>query len=141
CCGAFCISSLLLLGFTLRGLGSVSPIYFALLLNGIVRAFQFPAGQAFLPQLVPRKDFPNAVAWGSSIFQTATIVGPVIGGLLYSGTGSAVPVYLSSAMSYAFGMLLIAYTRVQTSEPPRSSTSSDMLLGGLRYIWRNKLIL
>ena len=48
-----------------------------LLLNGIVRAFNGPAGQAFLPLLVPEEHFPNAVAWGSSIFQARHGRGPM----------------------------------------------------------------
>ena len=61
--------SLLLLTFAVRGIGAVYPIYLVLLLNGTVRAFSGPAGQAFLPQMVPEEHFPNAVAWSSSIFQ------------------------------------------------------------------------
>jgi MFS family permease len=80
---------------TLHGLSSILPIYCVLLLNGTVRAFNGPAGQAFLPLLVPEEDFPKAVAWNSSIFQAATIAGPVVGGLLYGWTGSPTPVYAS----------------------------------------------
>src|SRR6266403_994999 len=52
-------------------------------LVGVVRAFNAPASQAFLPLLVPTEHFPNAVAWSSSIFQSATILVPMAGGLLY----------------------------------------------------------
>src|SRR5581483_4142502 len=73
CYAGFSVCSVLLLAFTLHGLSSAYPIYFALLLNGTVRAFYAPASQAFVPLLVSTEDFPNAVAWSSSIFQTATI--------------------------------------------------------------------
>ena len=82
CCGGFALCSLLLLGLTWRGMASIFPIYGVLLLNGTVRAFNGPAGQAFLPLLVTEEAFPKAVAWNSSIFQAATIAGPVVGGLL-----------------------------------------------------------
>src|SRR6202044_3532616 len=52
CYGAFSICSAVLLVITLRGLESVWPIYAVLVGNGVVRAFNAPAGQAFLPQLV-----------------------------------------------------------------------------------------
>ena len=42
-----------------------------------------PGGAAFVPQLVPRDQFPEAVAWNSSIFQIAVIAGPALGGAIY----------------------------------------------------------
>src|ERR1700722_427829 len=54
------------LGFSVQGIATVWPIYAVLLANGTTRAFQGPAGQSFLPQLVAPQDFPNAVTWGSS---------------------------------------------------------------------------
>src|SRR6266851_8177562 len=83
CYAAFSLCSVLLLAFTLRGLTSVYPIYLALLFNGVIRAFNGPAGQAFLPLIVAGEHFPNAVAWSASIFQAATITGTMLGGLLY----------------------------------------------------------
>ena len=38
---------------------------------------------AFLPVVVPQEVFPNAVAWGSSVFQGSQVVGPMVGGLVY----------------------------------------------------------
>src|ERR1039458_8171001 len=55
CLAAFSLCSVLLLALTVRGLASVYPIYAVLLLNGAVRAFNGPAGQAFLPLLVPEE--------------------------------------------------------------------------------------
>jgi MFS family permease len=93
CSAAFSLISLLLLALNLHGLESVWPVYAVLLLNGAIRAFNMPTGQAFLPQLVKESDFPNAVAWASSILQGALTIGPMAGGLLYGITGSPLPVY------------------------------------------------
>ena len=141
CCGGFSLCSLLLLGLTLHGLSSVLPIYVVLLLNGTVRAFNGPAGQAFLPLLVPEEHFPNAVAWNSSIFQAATIVGPVIGGLLYGWTGSPVLAYTCAAAEYVAASLLLSAMRVPFVERRRVAASYGMAFEGLKYIWRNRLIL
>ncbi len=81
CYSAFSLCSLALLFLTAHGLRSAYPIYAVLLCNGIVRAFNAPASQAFVPLLVSSEHFPNAVAWNSSIFQAATIAGPMMGGL------------------------------------------------------------
>src|SRR5215469_6339695 len=96
CYVAFSVTSLLLLSFTWRGMAVVWPIYLAIAWNGTVRAFNGPAGQAFLPLLVPAEHFPNAVAWNASVFQAATIVGPAAGGLVYGWTGSPLAVYAAS---------------------------------------------
>jgi MFS family permease len=139
CYAGFSVCSLLLLAFTLRGANSVYPIYAALLLNGGVRAFNAPAGQAFLPLLVPQQHFPNAVAWSASIFQTATIVGPMIGGLIYGLTGTPWPVYASAAIAYLGSLFFVSRIQTETIERP-IATSLATVLEGLKYIWRNKLI-
>lgn len=141
CYAGFSCCSLLLLVFTLHGMSSAYPIYGALLLNGTVRAFHGPASQAFVPLLVTGEDFPNAIAWSSSLFQTATIAGPMIGGLLYGLTGSPLFVYLSSAAAYAIALALVSRVRLQTRTGPREAAQAGMVLDGMRYIWRNKLIL
>ena len=141
CFVAFSSVSLLLLALTLRGLHSVWPIYGVLLLNGTVRAFNMPTGQAFLPQLVNAADFPNAVAWSSSILQAALTVGPMTGGLLYSLAGTPTPVYGMAAASYLIGLALISRIRVEAPQRPRGTASIGVVLEGLRFIWREKMIL
>jgi MFS family permease len=141
CYGGFAICSVVLLALTLRGVASVWPIYGVLLANGGVRAFNGPAGQSFLPQLVRPEHFPNAVTWGSSFFQTATILGPMAGGLLYGFTGSPAVVYGCAMVAYFIAVLLLSAIRVDLA--PRRSLEEPVgaILNGLRYIWRSKLIL
>ncbi|MBZ5626093.1 MAG: MFS transporter [Acidobacteriia bacterium] len=141
CFAAFSLCSLLLLAFAMRGLSSVYPIYAVLLLNGVVRAFNGPASQAFLPLLVTEEHFPNAVTWGSSVVQAAMVIGPMVGGLLYGLTGSPIPVYGCAAIAYLAALVLISMIRLEAGQRPRGSASLDMVMGGLRYIWQNKLIL
>ena len=75
-------------------------------------AFNGPAGQAFLPQLVKPEHFPNAVTWSSSFFQTATILGPMVGGLIYGFAGSPAPVYACATVAYLTAVLLLSAIRV-----------------------------
>jgi MFS family permease len=146
CYLAFSMVSLLLLGLTLRGLtyrglNSVWPIYTALVLNGVVRAFNGPASQAFLPAMQPEEHFPNAVAWASSIIQGAMMLGPMVGGLVYGWTGSPVAVYAGSATASLTGLVLISTIRVPVAQRPRGTARLGVVLEGLRYIWREKLLL
>jgi len=141
CYGVFACCSLALAGFTLEGFSSVRPIYFILLANGTVRAFHHPAGQSFLPLLVAEEHFVNAVTWSASVFTTATICGPMIGGLVYGLSGSPLPVYLGAAASYGVGVALLA--RVRTARPQQAAAvgPAASIAGGLRFLGRNRLVL
>jgi len=141
CYAAFSICSLLLLVLTFQGLATVWPIYAVLLLNGTVRAFNMPASQAFLPLLVAPIHFPNAVTWGSSILQMALLAGPTLGGLIYGFAASPVPVYVCSAISCLCGLALMGLVRLETALRLHQPASLSMMLEGIRYIWRNKLVL
>ncbi|MES2624388.1 MAG: MFS transporter [Pseudomonadota bacterium] len=128
-----------ILYFSARGLSSPMPIFVALTMLAIARAFFGPASQALLGGLVPAHLFVNAVSWNSSAWQIATIVGPVAGGLLY-GIGA------SAAYMVAVIMLITALVLIlQVAEPPppkeiRRVTRSS-IFEGLHYIRREKVVL
>jgi MFS family permease len=141
CYGGFGLCSILLLALTLHGLAAVWPIYAVLLINGTVRAFNGPAGQAFMPLLVTAEHFPNAVTWGSSIFQAAMVLGPTLGGAIYGFANSPIPVYCCSAIACLGALTLMGAIRLETVSRPRQVASVAVVLEGIRYIWRSKLIL
>ncbi len=141
CYFAFSGCSVLLLVFTLKGLATPAPIYAVLLLNGTVRAFNAPASQAIVPSLVPADDFPNAVAWSSSVFQISAIAGPMIGGLVYGVTGKPALVYVCAAAAYFTGSVLLSRIRPQAVERRVGGGSVRVVLEGLQFIGRNQLIL
>lgn len=141
CNSGFAICSALLFTFTSLGMKSVHPIYAVLTLIGVLRAFNGPASQAFLPLLVPEEHFPNAVAWGSTFFQAATIFGPTIGGLLYGWAGTARVVYGVAVISMLAAISLFASVRVRTAQRPRGNASVNTVLDGFRFLWKTKLVL
>jgi len=141
CYGGFGLCSILLLALSLHGIAAVWPIYAVLLFNGIVRAFNGPAGQAFMPLLVPAEHFPNAVTWGSSIFQAAMVLGPTLGGAIYGFANSPIPVYCCSALACVGALTLMGAIHLEPSSRPRQVASVAVVLEGIRYIWRSKLIL
>jgi MFS family permease len=141
CFGAFSLCSMALLLLTMRGVAHPWAIYAVMLANGVVRAFNGPAGQAFLPLLVPERHFPNAVAWSSSVFMAATISGPTIGGLVYGFLGSPMAVYAFAAIAYLAALVMVSRLQLKAAPRIRKDVTTEVVLGGLRYIWRNKLIL
>jgi MFS family permease len=141
CYAGFAVCSALLLATTQRATLSVYPIYGILVLVGVVRSFSMPTGRALLPQVVPEEHFPNAVAWNATIFQTATILGPAIGGLVYAFFRGPSGVYGSAS---AIGIIAVFATlriHVRSKPRPREEANLTRVLAGLHYIWRQKLIL
>ena len=139
-CAGYGFCSALLLVFAASGISTVYPVYAALLLNGVVRAFSGPAHQAFLPSLVNPEHFTNAVAWSSSVFQGAMVVGPMVGGAIYAVAGRALPVYAAAAAAYLSAFLLFLLIHVKIPRRATEPASFGVVWEGLRYIRRNPLI-
>jgi len=138
--GGFALSSGLLLWITLHRPHTVYPIYGVMLLVGVVRSLQSPSSRAILPLLVPDEHLQNAVAWNATVFQTATILGPALGGLAYTFLRG--PAVYATATAAALGAALAVLPmklRSQRFSPDRASLTT--VLAGFRYIWEHKLIL
>ena len=74
--------SIVLALLTFRGLSVVWPIYVLAAVGASVGTFDLPARQALYPTLVPREHLPNAISLNTIMFQTASVVGPSIGGIV-----------------------------------------------------------
>ena len=129
-------------------IAGTGPIFAILALLGVARAFQMPAAQSFLPNLVSAEALPAAVAIGSSTSQVATIAGPSLGGAVYAfaqtrlgATGGAGAVYLGAAGLLVVALALLLRVRRRVAPPPRSAVAARDLLQGLRFVWRRKPVL
>ncbi|HEX8925858.1 MAG TPA: MFS transporter, partial [Terriglobales bacterium] len=141
CFAGFAVCGALLFWFSHIGMQSPRPIYLVLLLIGVVRAFNGPTGQAFLPLLVSEQHFPNAVAWSSSIFMTATIVGPTLGGIVYWLAGGPQAVYGSSIIAFLCAFSLVLIIRLQNVARPRRGVNLETVLAGFRFMGQNRIVL
>ena len=141
CNVSYALCSTLLFLQARAGSASVGPIFAVLLLIGITRAFSGPVSQALVPQLVPHEHFGNAVTWGASIFQVATVVGPALGGLIYGWSHGAHSVYMTAAFMYSAAFLCILLMHVRTGRMEKRNVSLDTILAGFRYVWQEKMIL
>ena len=145
---AVCTTVLLI--FAWHGIAHVLPIYAVLFLIGSGRAFSGPASSALIPHLVPKEDFVNAVTWGATIFQIATISGPTIGGFLYTlpparhalahlaGGGA---VYTFTLVTLFWYLALVAMLRVRAGRMEHKAISRDVILAGVRYVFRTQVLL
>jgi MFS family permease len=141
CYAGFAVCFALLLALGHRRVHSVAAIYVVLLLLGVVRSFNGTASRSILPQLVPEKDFPNAVAWNATTFQAATILGPSFGGILYAAFHGPSVVY-AVAMLTAIGATVSTFRiKPEVKARPREPMTFRTVFAGLHYIWSKKLIL
>ena len=131
----------LLLAITLRGAVSIAAVFAVLVLLGVVRSFNGPVSRAMLPHLVPPEHFAGSVAWASSIFQAATILGPILGGLIYAFARGPVAVYVCAALAAGVAIVLTLQLPAQEKERARPAANLSTVFEGFRYIWREKLIL
>lgn len=117
----------------------VGAIYAAVAMLGAARAFESPTLSALLPGVVPAALLPQAVASSSTAMQTASIVGPALGGLLYA-LGPAVPFALS-AVFFLTASGLFASLRLEQPAPRREPASLASVFSGLRFIWQRPVVL
>jgi MFS family permease len=138
-CG-YVLCSTLLLVVALRAGRSVALIYYILILIGVVRSFNGPVSRAILPQLVPEHHFPSAVAWASSVYQAATILGPAVGGVAYAAFHGPAFVYAASAAASSVAALSTMQIKTTPKTRNREPVNVNSILAGFRYIWQEKLI-
>ncbi len=121
--------------------GPVPAIYASLFGMGVARAFQSPAFSALSAQVVPASHYSSAATWSSGAWQSSSILGPAMGGLLLALWGGAAWVY-----PVAGGLLLIVAFMFSFMRPRRAVRSEEAvslasMLAGVRFIWRTRVIL
>ena len=136
------ICAALLAALTALGLESLWVIYLLTAIASAAIAFDNPARQAMLPSLVPASDFAGAVSLGVVVFNSATIAGPAIAGLLLGVRGPAL-IYGFNAASFVAVITALLFIRaggrVQQAQEMRAF-SLAALREGLRFVWRTPII-
>jgi MFS family permease len=141
CYSGFGVCSALLLLTALRGMRSVYPIYIIVVLLGVVRSLNNPVSRAMLAQLVPEVHLANAIAWNSSFWQGATILGPSLGGLIYAISKGPAAVYAMSLAAAIIAIFALSRIKLRVKARPREPISLKTVLAGLHYVVEKKLIL
>ena len=104
---------------TVTGLVQLWHVYVFAFLHGCAAAFDAPARQTFVSDLVGETDLPNAVALNSTSFNAARMIGPALAGLLIAGVGTGWA-FLANALS--FGGVLCSLTFLRVGDLHREST-------------------
>jgi MFS family permease len=126
------------------GSSRVWPVYALAALSAAVGTFDLPARQALVPMLVPREHLPNAISLNTIMFQTASVIGPSLGGVLIAAS-SVAWAYAVNALSFAFVIVALLMMRdVPEREPSEAGSRDDVswhaALQGLQFVFRQPLI-
>ena len=103
-------------------------------LMGICNAFDAPARQAFVLEMVEREDLTNAIALNSTMFNSALVLGPAIGGLIYASVGPGL-CFTINGISFIAVIIALLLMRLKPFTPPskKGKTWSDVK-AGLKYV-------
>jgi len=122
--------------------GTVWPIYAVVFASGIGRSFLQPARTALGAEIVPRELYPNAVAWRSSVWQVAAVLGPAGGGFMY-GFGGARFAYVVDVALMVVGLLTLL--RILHEPPVREAVEEvsiwENLTVGIRFLKGQPILL
>ena len=119
---------------TVFGAVELWQVYGFALLLGCASAFDAPARQTFVSELVGTADLSNAVALNSTSFQAARMIGPAAAGLLIAAVGTGW-VFLANALSFGAVLISLACLRVQDLHRSRRGQAERGRIGdGLRYV-------
>ncbi|MFN0159707.1 MAG: MFS transporter [Burkholderiales bacterium] len=119
----------------------VAWMYAAVALVGLSTVLNRAGRDALLAQLVPPEILARAVMWNSTVFQTASVVGPALAGLLIASVHSAVAVYVMNLAGMLVAMGLALAIRARAAHVERRPSTWRDLFGGLAHVWRTKVIL
>ncbi len=121
---------------TVTGLVQLWHVYVFAFLLGCVGAFDSPARQTFVSELVAEANLSNAVALNSTSFNAARMIGPAIAGVLIAGFGTGWA-FLINAVSFAAVIGSLKALRIDELHPSvRASRTRGSLAEGFRYVWR-----
>lgn len=141
------LESFALAALALSGIITVAEVILLNLFQGAVNAFDMPARQAFVVEMVEtREDLPNAIALNSSLVNAARLVGPSVAGLLIAGVGEGYCFLLDGVSYMAVIASLFAMSLVPWRPRAHPSVSSELREGwnyvrGFRPIWAILLLL
>ncbi len=130
------VLALILAGLTLAEHVRVWEIVVLAALLGVVNAFDIPARQAFLVDMVGKEDLMNAIALNSSMFNGARVIGPAVAGLLVAGIGEGW-CFFANGVSYLAviaGLLCMRLGKPQIEE--LTGSPLEHIAEGFQFVWQ-----
>lgn len=136
------LQSLALAYLALTGRATIPALLALATVQGLINAFDMPGRQSFVIDLIDHKeDLGNAIAFNSSMFNLARLVGPSIGGVLIAAWGEGW-CFLADGISYLAVITALLFIRTRPRAPRSAPMSGALgqLMEGWRYVFRSKII-
>ena len=117
------------------------PIYAVIFLSGIARGFLSPANFSFMPQLVPRHLYTNAISLNSTIWEAASIGGPMMAGFIYWLLGMTAS--YTADVILVLASLFFYFSIPNKPLPPISEEQGiiEKIGAGLKFVFNNQIVL
>ena len=139
-------TSMMILAFVLSAVtfaGIVQPWHIVVFVLGLgfANAFDAPARQAFVVELVDREDISNAVALNSTLFNMSSVVGPAVAGVVYMVLGPAW-CFLVNGLSFIAVIVALLLMKVKPNHTSHQKSSAlSSFKEGVKYVYREPVIL
>lgn len=125
------LEAAILAGLTFSGHVTVQWVWLLALLHGLATAFEVPARQSFLVELVPAEDLISAAALNSTIYNLSRVVGPAIAGLVLAAVGPGACFAINAVSYFA---ILVGLARIRHRSAPRVAPTRPSVFTGIRFI-------
>lgn len=125
------VEAAVLAGLTLSGHITVALVFALALVHGLATAFEVPARQAFLVELVPPEELVSAAALNSTIYNLARVIGPAVAGIVIAWAGPGMAFALNAASYVA---VLVGLIRIVHRSLPRVPAGRPSILTGVHFI-------
>ncbi len=132
--------SAIMLALLLTGLLTLTHIIVLSLIASLTWALDNPTRQAFVPDLVDKKDLTNAVALNAVATELTVVIGPAIGGLLIPAFGMSGAYWLIAGIYLLDVVVLYRMHSVKQAATVLHESPVTSLINGLKYVWGNQTV-
>ncbi len=138
---AMALTALGLALLTFSGTAELWHIYALTAIQAAAIAFDGPARQAIVPNIVPAKDLPNAFSLNSIAFNVGAVAGPVLSGIVIASLGQGYTYFFNAISFLAVIAALLVIGRIPQDFKSASGVSLSAIKDGVRFIFQRKIIL
>jgi len=141
---ALCSSALLFFTLNVGAFilaNGVLPIYAVIFVSGIARGFLSPAQFSFMPQLIDRELYQNAITWNSTIWEGASVGGPMIGGLVYGFFGITAAYSVDAVLTFISLVCLLMVPNRPLPPVTEEQNIWEKITAGIKFVFNNQIVL
>lgn len=117
------------------------PIYVIIFLSGLARGFLSPANFSFMPQLIPRHLYGNAISLNTTFWLIASIVGPMVAGFIYALFGISAAYFTDTILAAAAFIFYLSIPSRPVPPPSEEQGVRQKIKTGLKFVLKTQIIL